>query len=165
MQSLDFVTDFAVLPIEISALRLQPRITVTRPISLRVYNTKLHPSCELKWTFLLRDANFRSTSQLGATSCKSILSRISSTAKTSRVSLAPNPVALSFLSRRRTFIAVHRHADIALAKGLEEVDRDGAETEVTGATLTYLFRIGPANSLTAAIGRRPHVDSVEALFV
>jgi hypothetical protein len=47
---------------------LRPRITVSRPISLRMYNTKLHPNCDLKWTYFLRDANLCSTSQLGALS-------------------------------------------------------------------------------------------------
>lgn len=62
-----------------------------------MYNTKLHPNCDLKWTYFLRDANLCSTSQLGA------------------------------LSER----------PLELVKDLEKVDRDGAETEVKGATLTY----------------------------
>ena len=50
-------------------------------------------------------------------------------------------------------------------KDLEEVDRDGAETEVNGAALTYPFRVGPAGSLTAATRRLLNVDSVKALLV
>jgi hypothetical protein len=90
-----------------------------------MYNTKLHPNYDLKWTYFLRDANLCSTSQLGA------------------------------LSER----------PLELVKDLEEVDRDGAETEEKGATLTYHFRVGPADSLTAATRRLPNVDSVEALLV
>ena len=33
-----------------------------------MYDTRLHPNCDLKWTYFLRDANLRSTSQLGALS-------------------------------------------------------------------------------------------------
>ena len=90
-----------------------------------MYDTRLHPNCDLKWTYFLRDANLRSTSQLGA------------------------------LSER----------PLELVKDLEEVDRDGAETEVNGAALTYPFRVGPAGSLTAATRRLLNVDSVKALLV